>query len=173
MKKQMEGDNEQRRAKAADARAEGRSPSEEGVTTGASKQRRKLGNDADHEERLTGSAHGKQQPSQFAPDPKPGSVPSRRGAGEPPLGQTDGFPPREGDHAQPGDLDEHDERVLRTLAELEDEDSAPTMSDIAREADLDADVARSAMQRLINDHDVVQELPADAEGPRYRVKARS
>lgn len=175
MKKQMEGDNDQRRAAAADARDEGRSASEDGATTGASKQRRKLGSDAEHEERLRGSAQGKQQPGQFSPEPKPGSTPSRRGADEPPLTQTDGFPPRRvSDHARAGDLDERDERVLQTLARLEDEESAPTVTEIAHEADLDADEAMTVMQRLINDHDLVQELPAGAVGGRrYRIKART
>lgn len=175
MKKQMEGDNDQRRAAAADARDEGRSASEDGATTGASKQRRKLGSDANHEERLRGSARGKQQPRQFSPDPKPGSTPSRRGADEPPLAQTDGFPPRrESEHARAGELNERDERVLRSLADLEDEDSAPTVTEIAREAGLEADEAMTVMQRLINDHDVVQELPAEAAGGRrYRVKSRA
>ena len=39
MRKQMEGDPERRRAKAKAARESGKSASEEGATTGASKQR--------------------------------------------------------------------------------------------------------------------------------------
>lgn len=175
MKKQMEGNNEQRRSAAADAREEGQSPSEAGVTTGASKQRQKLSQKADHEDRLRNPGRGKQQPSQFAADPRPGSTPSRRGEGVAAVGDTDGFPPRDGgDHVEAGDLDERDERVFRSLVVLEDEDSAPTLSDIAREADLDVDEAIRAMQRLINDHDLVQELGADPEaGHRYRVKSRA
>jgi hypothetical protein len=52
MGKQMEGDNKQRRAAAREAREAGRTPSAEGLTTGASKQRTHVGGDADHEERL-------------------------------------------------------------------------------------------------------------------------
>jgi hypothetical protein len=40
MKKQTEGNEEQRRAAARDARAQGTSPSAEGATLGASKQRK-------------------------------------------------------------------------------------------------------------------------------------
>lgn len=175
MKKQMEGNEEQRRAAAADARDDGQAPSEAGVTTGASKQRQKLSQKADHEDRLRNPGRGKQQPDQFAADPRPGSTPSRRGADDAVVGPTDGFPPRDGgDHADAGDLDDRDERVFRSLVALEDEDSAPTLSDIAREADIDVDDATTVMQRLINDHDLVQELGADPEaGHRYRVKARA
>lgn len=173
MKKQMEGDEDQRRASAADARDEDSSPSEEGATTGASKQRRTLGNDADHEERLRGGGRGKQQPNQFAPEPKPGSTPSVRADLSEKV--SDAFPSRNGDeYARTGDLGEDDQRVLRTLAELEDEESAPTLAEIAREGDLDTADVMPALQRLINDHDMVQEVGAgSAEGPRYRVKARS
>lgn len=173
MKKQMEGDEDRRRQAASDAEKKGSSPSEEGVTTGASKQRRGLGKNATHEERLRGPGRGKQQPGQFAPEPKPGSTPSVRA--ERNETQTDAFPPRQGgDVAAAGDLDADDQRVLETLARLEDEDSAPTVGEIAREADLPTDVTVPALQRLINDHDVVHELSADsAGGPRYRVKERT
>ncbi len=57
MRKQMEGDNRERREKAKDARDEGMSPSEARVTTGASKQRRHLDQgDRDREQA------GQQQP---------------------------------------------------------------------------------------------------------------
>lgn len=175
MKKQMEGDEEQRRKAAADARDEGKTASEAGATTGASKQRQALSQKADHEDRLRNPGRGKQQPSQFAAEPRPGSTPSRRGADDAAVGGTDGFPPRDGgDRASAGDLDERDEHVFRSLAALEDEDSAPALAEIAREAELDVEEATAVLQRLINDHDLVQELGADAEaGHRYRVKSRA
>jgi hypothetical protein len=71
MRKQMEGDNEQRRAAARDARERGESPSEAGVTTGASKQQRHIGNEASHEEKLQGPGHGKADPSRFTGDGRP------------------------------------------------------------------------------------------------------
>jgi hypothetical protein len=170
MKKQMEGDNEQRRGRAADAREEGRSASEDGVTTGASNQIRTLGDEADHEERIGGSGRGKQQPDRVAAEPKPGSLPRDNRT----TAQTDSFTERTGERAEPGNLDENDQRVFETLARLETDDQAPTASDIVREAGLSRDAAIPALRRLIDDHDVVQELPADPQaGNRYRVKARS
>ena len=58
-KKNMEGDNEERRNRARAARAEGKSPSEAGVTLGASKQRKEAKGDASHEERLDSRQTGK------------------------------------------------------------------------------------------------------------------
>src|SRR5690606_8064639 len=49
--KQMEGGNRQRRQKAREARERGHRPSEEAVTTGASKQRTHL-IDKEHDERI-------------------------------------------------------------------------------------------------------------------------
>ena len=52
MGKQMEGDNKQRRAAAREAREAGTTPSEQGRTTGGSKQRTHVGGKADHDEKL-------------------------------------------------------------------------------------------------------------------------
>ena len=54
-----EGNNEQRRAKAKKARDAGKLPSAEGVTLGASKQRREAKADATHQERLETKHQGK------------------------------------------------------------------------------------------------------------------
>lgn len=173
MKKQMEGDNEQRRAKAKEARDEGRLPSEDGVTTGASNQRRTLPNRADYEERLTGSGWGKQQPDRVARQPRPGSrSPEAAATGAP--GDTEGFPPRsEVQDVEPGALTPEDEQVFEAIARLEGERDAPTLGDIADAAGLPVDEAEPAVQRLIDRHDVVRELPAtDEVGRRYAVKSR-
>ncbi len=72
VRKKMEGDDRQRRKRAHQARKEHSSPSEEHVTTGASKQRhetrkrRKVG----HIFRLKSKHAGKQQ--DISPDPQPG-----------------------------------------------------------------------------------------------------
>lgn len=173
MGKQMEGDNRQRRARAAEARDEGRLPSEDGVTTGASGQERHLGNEADHAEKMAGPGWGKQQPDRVGPQPRPGSSarPAREGA----RNEPDTMPPKNASRrAQPGLLDEDDQRVFESLARLESErDEAPTLSAIAHASGLATDQAVPVLQRLIDDHDVVQELPAEPEdGRRYRVKAR-
>jgi hypothetical protein len=71
MRKQTEGDNQQRRAAARDAREHGQSPSAAGVTTGASKQPRHLGNEASHEEKMAGPGHGKQDPDRHMGNERP------------------------------------------------------------------------------------------------------
>jgi len=73
MRKQMEGDNRQRRQRSRDARARGQAPSEEEVTTGASKQREHVGHTGDHGEKLASRGKGKQQPDRAASRPRPGS----------------------------------------------------------------------------------------------------
>ena len=59
MRKQMEGDNRQRRKAARQAKDDGLMPSEAGVTTGASKQQRHLKNDSSHHERVENLDRGK------------------------------------------------------------------------------------------------------------------
>lgn len=71
--KKMEGNAEQKRQKARDARERGNDPSEEGVTTGASKQRRQLGTDEEHVEKLDSIRRGKQDViGENTPEPRPG-----------------------------------------------------------------------------------------------------
>lgn len=76
--KQMEGDNEQRRAAAREAREQGMSASEAGVTLGASKQRKKAKSSDSQQERLEMRDHGKQdgeneaRPRNRDTDPKRG-----------------------------------------------------------------------------------------------------
>lgn len=57
--KQMEGDNRQRRKRARAARRRGRLPSDEAVTTGASKQRHHLRDDEEHVEKIRTIREGK------------------------------------------------------------------------------------------------------------------
>jgi hypothetical protein len=58
--KKMEGNEEQRRKKAREAKRAGRLPSEQGATQGASKQRKHLPRDEDHVEKLESIRQGKQ-----------------------------------------------------------------------------------------------------------------
>ena len=60
MRKQMEGDNRQRRRLARLARRLGKRPSELQATTGASKQREHEERDEDHETKLARRRQGKQ-----------------------------------------------------------------------------------------------------------------
>ena len=58
--KKMEGNEEQRRQKARQAKRAGQLPSEQGATLGASKQRKHLPHDDDHVEKLESIRQGKQ-----------------------------------------------------------------------------------------------------------------
>jgi hypothetical protein len=70
--RQMEGDANQRRQAARDARAKGKRPSETGATLGASKQRKQARQNADHSERLEQRAEGKRGAGTSG-KPKPGN----------------------------------------------------------------------------------------------------
>jgi hypothetical protein len=81
--RQMEGDANQRRKAARDARAEGKLPSEVGATLGASKQRSNAPSDASHEERMAERDKGKRGPGTSG-KPRPGNRdtdPKRTGRG--------------------------------------------------------------------------------------------
>ena len=58
----MEGNEEQKRKAAREAKEQGKLPSEMSATTGASKQRKEANKDASHQERLEQTHEGKQQP---------------------------------------------------------------------------------------------------------------
>ncbi|HEV2146033.1 MAG TPA: hypothetical protein VGR37_01310 [Longimicrobiaceae bacterium] len=70
--KQMEGNNEQRRQAAREAREEGKQPSEVGRTLGASKQRTEADDSMSHQERLDLKREGKNSGVE-APEARPGS----------------------------------------------------------------------------------------------------
>ncbi len=70
MKKQMEGDNKARRKAARKAREQGAKPSEDGLTTGASKQRHHVGGSEQADEKLAAIQRG--EAKQGGPDvPRP------------------------------------------------------------------------------------------------------
>jgi hypothetical protein len=76
--KKMEGNEEQRRQKARQAKRAGHSPSEHRVTQGASKQRKHLPQDEDHVEKLESIRQGKQPVlghDVSKPQPRPRSRP--------------------------------------------------------------------------------------------------
>jgi hypothetical protein len=58
--REQEGDNEQRRAKAREAREQGKRPSEVSATLGASKQRKSASRSASHQERMDTKQEGKE-----------------------------------------------------------------------------------------------------------------
>ena len=71
--REMEGDNEQRRAAAREARERGEKPSASGATLGASKQRKKAPNDASHQEKMDLKHEGKQGKQKAGEEPRPGN----------------------------------------------------------------------------------------------------
>jgi hypothetical protein len=72
--KEMEGSEQQRRARADEARDRGQSPSEAGATLGSSKQRADAAENASHEERVERGREGKQQVGNKSdPKARPGS----------------------------------------------------------------------------------------------------
>ncbi|HEV7589663.1 MAG TPA: hypothetical protein VGO40_16225 [Longimicrobium sp.] len=70
--KKMEGDEEQRRAAAREAREHGKRPSEIGATTGASKQRVEAKPRMTHQQRIDLKREGKVNQAD-APEARPGS----------------------------------------------------------------------------------------------------
>ena len=70
--RQIEGDANQRRKAAREARAEGKRPSAVRATLGASKQRKEARNDAPHSERLAQRSEGKRTPGTSG-KPRPGN----------------------------------------------------------------------------------------------------
>ena len=71
--KQMEGSEEQKRKNARESRKKGSTPSAEGVTSGASKQRHHKGRDEDHREKVESIRRGKQDViRENTPEPRPG-----------------------------------------------------------------------------------------------------
>jgi ribosomal protein L25 (general stress protein Ctc) len=78
MGKQMEGDNEQRRKAAREARRAGAVPSEYGMTTGGSKQPSHVAGDEDHVEKLAETQKGEaKQAGDDVPSPLRGKGRSR------------------------------------------------------------------------------------------------
>ena len=70
--RKMEGDENQRRKAAREARAEGKRPSEVGATKGASKQTKQAKNNASHQEKMDMKAEGKRTPGTSG-KPRPGN----------------------------------------------------------------------------------------------------
>ena len=72
--KQMEGDNDERRRLAKDARDAGKAPSEVGATLGASKQRNEADDDMTHQQRVDLAREGKHEVlANNTPEARPGS----------------------------------------------------------------------------------------------------
>jgi len=160
--KKMEGDEDQRRAAARQARESGLEPSEAGVTTGASKQPAHVRHQDSltHEERLAERHRGKQQG--FRPQPP-------APAAQPP----EAAPPDDTVGGHDADL----EHVFRALTEAQAAHGgdAVYVQDVAEVARLPVDRTRALLRDLVRLQKLVTELEgADGPdmGPRFTMKPR-
>jgi hypothetical protein len=158
VRKKVEGNEQQRRAAAREARREGQAPSAQEVTTGASKQRSHLPRSRPHEEKAAAAGKGKQQWPGWAGDVAPGGGPERAFAG------------------QAGYSDAH-EQVFRALTQAQEEHGgeAVYLDEVARGSGMPRDRVRALLHDLARVHRLVTVLEhADApdRGPRYEVKPR-
>jgi hypothetical protein len=74
-KRNMEGNADQKRAAAREAKKQGKLPSEVGATTGASKQRKEASSNMTHDEKMELKHEGKQDggPNQRSEHARPGN----------------------------------------------------------------------------------------------------
>jgi hypothetical protein len=160
VRKKMEGDEDERRRAAQEARKAGEMPSERGSTTGASKQRTHLPGKDTHEERIASPHRGKQQ---WRPGEAAGQEVRDPGAREPVLDFTGrGRPPYSEEH----------ETVYHALVEaMEEHDGeAVFLEEIARTAHRPREETRVLLHDLARVHHLVTELEgADSPdlGPRF------
>jgi uncharacterized protein YbjT (DUF2867 family) len=167
VRKKMEGDEEQRRAAAREAREAGEAPSARNVTTGASKQRAHLpGRESvTHEEKIAGRHRGK--PEWRAGDLADADVkdPAARGAERTFTGR-----------GSAGYTAEH-EKVFSALtaAQQENGGEAVHLSQISRAAGLSGEETRALLHDLMQVHHLVTELAGSDTpdmGPRFETKPR-
>lgn len=165
VRKKVEGNEEQRRAAARQARREGETPSALKQTTGASKQRSHLPRHEPHEEKMAAVHQGKQawQASREADadlrDPA-ASEPERTFTGR--------------------DRDKYSaahEQVFSALTDAQQAHGgeAVYLDDVARASGLDRERTRSLLHDLTAVHHLVTELQRTEQpdlGPRFEVKPR-
>ncbi|MEU0084469.1 hypothetical protein [Streptomyces sp. NPDC006274] len=163
VRKKMEGDEEQRRAAAHEAERAGQSPSAEGTTTGASKQRTHMPHRSTltHEEKTAPIHRGKQgsrtgdSATRAAPAEK--TEPAFRGRGR--------------------DYTEDHEQLFRCLVRVQQEHGGEGahLDEIARAAGRTPDETRPLLHDLVVTHRLVTELGGSDTpdlGPRYEAKPR-
>lgn len=158
VRKKVEGNEEQRRAAAREARREGQAPSAQEVTTGASKQRTHLRHSLPHEEKAAAVHEGKQQWPGGVGDLPPGTSPERALAG----------------HA---DYSEAHERVFLALTEAQERHGgeAVYLEEVARGSGMSREQARGLLHDLARVHrlvTVVEQADTPDLGPRFEVRPR-
>jgi hypothetical protein len=161
VRKKTEGNEEQRRAAARQARAAGTSPSALKETTGASKQRAHLSRHDTHEEKTATVHEGKQRWQAREPG----------AAGGVDLGLNRTFGGEREDYTA-----EH-ERVFRSLTQAQAANGGEGvyLDEIARASGLPRERARTLLHDLMAVHRLVTELPGTDTpdlGPRFEAKPR-
>ena len=157
MSKEMEGDEDQRRAAARAAHRAGEEPSALGVTTGASKQRDHLRHsEGSHDERLLERERGKQK------SPLP-----------PPPGRAE----EERTFEDRPEYDAEHQRVFQALEEAEAANggNGVYLEDLARRVDLPVEETRQVLHDLTQVERLVTELEGTDDpdlGPRFTIKPR-
>ena len=158
VRKKVEGNEQQKRAAARDARRAGQAPSAQEVTTGASKQRTHLPRSLDHEQKAATLHEGKQQ------------WPGR-------LGDVaaDGGPERS--FTSHADYSETHELVFRALTEAQEQHGgeAVYLDEVARNSGIPRDQVRALLHDLAQVHRLITVLgqtDVPDMGPRFEVKSR-
>lgn len=167
--KKMEGDENQRRERARQARESGSTPSAELVTKGASKQRHQTGQKEPHQDRLAAGTRGKQKSPEpepvRPPTPSPADQWSRRETGRKPSagrGGTINLSPEQGE-------------VYAVVAELEADGEPVYLSRIAAAAHRPELETRRIVGDLL-DANLLQEIAAPDQpdlGLRYALTAKT
>jgi hypothetical protein len=158
--KKVEGNEEQRRAAAREARREGTTPSAMKETTGASKQRTHRGRHEPHEEKIASVHQGKQGWEETVPRPE----------------RTDDTQPPEFGPGNPDYTEDHAKVFTAlTLAQEERGGEAVYVDEIADRAGLPEEQTRVLLHDLITVQRLVTELQGSDNpdlGPRFEVKPR-
>ncbi|WP_030662400.1 hypothetical protein [Streptomyces rimosus] len=158
VRKKVEGDEDQRRAAAREAREAGEAPSARQATTGASKQRAHEPEKAAHEERVATRHRGKQD------EPHEPVLP--------PPERSEKLPSYGGGRYTPA----HEE-TLRALTEAQEEHGGDGvyLQDIARRSGREPEETRVLVHDLVDTFRVASELQGTEDpdmGQRYEVKPR-
>jgi hypothetical protein len=167
--KNMEGDENQRRTRARQARDSGSTPSAELVTRGASKQRNKTGQKEPHQDRLAAETRGKQK----SPEPEAPRTPAPSPFDQWSRQQT-GHKPTAGRRGTINLSPEQDE-VYAAVAELEASGEPVYLSRIAAATHRPELETRRIVGDLL-DANLIQEVAAPDQpdlGLRYALTAKT
>jgi hypothetical protein len=162
VRRKVEGNEDQRRAAARQARREGEAPSAQQETTGASKQRSHRPRHESHEEKVAALRQGKQD---WPRDTEAGTT---QQAADYEQGK------RFADHEDY--TDEH-ARVFSTLTDAQQahDGEAVYLDEVARRSGLPTELTRELLHDLAAVHRLVTILPGTDNqdlGPRFEVKPR-